>query len=81
MRKTVLVQYYGALREKRGCGEETLETDAADPRELLGHLDQMYHLHLPESALRVAINDEFTSWDEPLSHGDKVVFIPPVAGG
>ncbi|MDG1462804.1 MAG: MoaD/ThiS family protein, partial [Gammaproteobacteria bacterium] len=30
---------------------------------------------------KVAVNDEFSSWDASLSDGDHVVFIPPVAGG
>jgi molybdopterin converting factor small subunit len=31
--------------------------------------------------LRVAVNDEFCEWSAPLQPGDRVVFIPPVAGG
>ena len=31
--------------------------------------------------LRVAVNSEFGEWEQPLSEGDSVVFIPPVAGG
>jgi molybdopterin converting factor small subunit len=31
--------------------------------------------------LRVAVNDEFADWSQPLAAGDRVVFIPPVAGG
>jgi molybdopterin converting factor small subunit len=31
--------------------------------------------------LKVAVNDEFRDWDTPLAAGDRVVFIPPVAGG
>ena len=27
------------------------------------------------------INDEFCDWSRPLGSGDRVVFIPPVAGG
>ncbi|TMC48170.1 MAG: molybdopterin converting factor subunit 1 [Chloroflexi bacterium] len=34
-----------------------------------------------EQALRVAVNQEYTSWDAPLGEGDVVAFIPPVAGG
>jgi len=36
---------------------------------------------LPRSMLRVAVNDEFADWSRPLGAGDRVVFIPPVAGG
>jgi len=31
--------------------------------------------------LKVAVNEEFAAWDRPLADGDRVVFIPPVAGG
>jgi len=31
--------------------------------------------------LRVAVNEEFSDWQRPLEDGDRVVFIPPVAGG
>jgi molybdopterin converting factor small subunit len=31
--------------------------------------------------LKVAVNDEFRDWDAVLADGDRVVFIPPVAGG
>jgi molybdopterin converting factor small subunit len=31
--------------------------------------------------LRVAVNDEFRDWSSALEPNDRVVFIPPVAGG
>jgi molybdopterin converting factor small subunit len=31
--------------------------------------------------LRVAVNESFSDWSRPLAEGDRVVFIPPVAGG
>ena len=37
---------------------------------------------IPEiGRLKVAVNDEFADWDRRLAPGDRVVFIPPVAGG
>jgi molybdopterin converting factor small subunit len=44
-------------------------------------LRQRHGLALPQSLLRVAVNDEFCDWERPLVEGDRVVFIPPVAGG
>ena len=29
----------------------------------------------------VVVNEEFAEWDTPIGDGDRVVFIPPVAGG
>jgi molybdopterin converting factor small subunit len=31
--------------------------------------------------IRIAVNDEFSLPDHPLKTSDKLVFIPPVAGG
>jgi molybdopterin converting factor small subunit len=33
------------------------------------------------SEVRVAVNDDFVDPYTPLAEGDRVVFIPPVAGG
>jgi molybdopterin converting factor small subunit len=38
-------------------------------------------LQLAPQFLRVAINDEFGDWQQPLAEGDTVAFLPPVAGG
>ena len=37
--------------------------------------------HLALSMLRVAVNEEFREWGAPLAANDRIVFIPPVAGG
>lgn len=34
-----------------------------------------------ESAIRVAVNEGYASWDAQLEDGDIVAFLPPVAGG
>jgi molybdopterin converting factor subunit 1 len=81
MTRTVHVQYFAVLREQAGRGAETCETSAATPRDLYADLRQRRGLALPESLLRVAINEEFCDWERPLADGDRVVFIPPVAGG
>jgi molybdopterin converting factor small subunit len=38
-------------------------------------------LKLAPEQLRVAINEEFGEWSQPLASGDTIVFLPPVAGG
>lgn len=77
----VEVQYYALLREQAGRGHESLETTAATPRELYAELRGRYSFSLEPERLRVAVNAEFCDWDRPLTAGDAVVFIPPVAGG
>ncbi|HXY76169.1 MAG TPA: NTP transferase domain-containing protein [Steroidobacteraceae bacterium] len=75
------VQYYALLREQAGRREETVVTSARTPRELYAELAGRYRFSLPAEVLRVAINTEFSDWSAPLTEGDAVVFIPPVAGG
>jgi molybdopterin-guanine dinucleotide biosynthesis protein A len=79
--KHVLVQYYALLREQAGRPSESLQTAAATARELYQELNQRHPFTLPPELLRVAVNAEFADWSTPLTEGDTVVFIPPVAGG
>jgi len=60
------------------------ETIEAIGRDLEGIYDELAARHdfgLPRAMLRVAVNDEFADWSHRLAAGDRVVFIPPVAGG
>jgi molybdopterin-guanine dinucleotide biosynthesis protein A/molybdopterin converting factor small subunit len=75
------IQYYASMREQAGRRSESLLTGAATPRELYRELAARHSFSLPPEMLRVAINSEFADWEQRLSDGDSVVFIPPVAGG
>jgi molybdenum cofactor guanylyltransferase len=75
------IQYYALLREQAGRSAETLVTTAATPRELYEQLRERYPFSLAPEMLRVAVNSEFSDWEQRLNGGDSVVFIPPVAGG
>jgi molybdopterin converting factor subunit 1 len=79
--KQLQVQYFAALREQAGRSEERLETLAATPAELYAELQARHGLSLSAESLRVAVNADFVDWSRPLQNGDRVVFIPPVAGG
>lgn len=74
------IDYFAVMRERAGRAHETLDTDASTPRELYRELCGRRPLP-PKKGLKVAVNDEFRNWDWALSDGDRVVFIPPVAGG
>lgn len=76
----VRVDYFAMLRECAGREHEILETRAATPQELYGELAPRRGLPA-RTGLKVAVNDEFRTWDCRLAEGDRVVFIPPVAGG
>jgi molybdenum cofactor guanylyltransferase len=77
----VQVQYFALLREQAGRGAERVETTARTARDLYAELARRHGFTLSSESLKVAINAEFAEWDRPLSAGDAVVFIPPVAGG
>ena len=78
---TLRIQYFAILREQRGLTTETLTTAAATPAALYDELRARHGFTLPGDRVRAAVNDEFVAASAPLREGDRVVFIPPVAGG
>ena len=77
----VNLQYYAQLREQAGVGSEQVTTTASSLRELYEELRVRRGFSLAADALKVAVNAQFSAWDNPLRDGDTIVFIPPVAGG
>ena len=58
-----------------------MQTAAATARDLYRELASVHGFTLGVERVKVAINNEFASWDRALAANDSVVFIPPVAGG
>ena len=81
MNKTISVQYFAILREQRGVTQEKVVTSAATPAALYDELRGQYKFTLPGDRVRAAVNDAFVEPSAPLREGDRIVFIPPVAGG
>ena len=79
--KRINITYFALLREQRGQPRETLDTEVNDAAALYQQLQAQHGFTLPVDRLRVAINGEFVPWPAPVSSGDQLVFIPPVAGG
>ncbi len=79
--KRLNIHYYAVLREKTGRTEENIESSAATPLELYEDLAGKYGFPSDCRGIRVAINEEFQSMDTALCSGDRVIFIPQVAGG
>jgi len=78
---TIQVQYFAILREQRGVSQEKLTTAASTPAALYDELRSRHNFTLPADRIRAAVNDTFIDSAAPLHDGDRVVFIPPVAGG
>ncbi len=79
--KKITVLFFAALREQAGCRELTTETAADTPAALYTQLRASHGLRVPPSILSYAINERYAPADTPLAPGDRVAFIPPVAGG
>ncbi|NNF66202.1 MAG: MoaD/ThiS family protein [Gammaproteobacteria bacterium] len=75
------IEYFAILREQAGKEHEFVETTAMTPAQLFAQLSTQYGFALNNASLRVAVNDQFCDWSDSLAEGDRVVFIPPVAGG
>jgi molybdopterin converting factor small subunit len=80
-RKQVHVRYLAMLREQAGCGEEKVETRASTLAALYDELCARHGFSVPARRLQVAVNDDFVAWNSVLAAEDRVVFIPPFAGG
>lgn len=81
MEKRVSIEYFAVLREHRRLEREDVTTTAVTAAELYEVVRAEHGLPLERTALRVAVNDDFSAWDRRLSDGDRIAFIPPVAGG
>ena len=77
----IKVLYFAKLREERGCSEESIELNVNTAKELYEELKVRHKFSMPIELLKIAINDEFSSWDSPIRENDVVAFIQPVAGG
>lgn len=78
---SVTIEYFAQLREQAGHGREVVDSTAASLSALYDELKQRHGFRLPTTQLRVAVDAAFADWQQPLTEGSVVVFIPPVAGG
>jgi molybdopterin synthase sulfur carrier subunit len=69
---------FAQARDQLGFDEREFECQPQDtPRQIVQRI-------APEAALqmmRVAVDQEYRGWDEPLGEAKEVAIIPPVSGG
>jgi len=79
------VLYFAWVRERIGLPRERVETDAATVVDLVEELrarEERYAAAFADlSALRVALDQELSEFDAPLSGVREVAFFPPMTGG
>ena len=77
----VNIKYFAALREITGKSDQAYETKATIVSELFAELNSEYQFPIEKDLLKVAINERYETFESPITDGDTIVFIPPVAGG
>lgn len=79
------VLYFAWVRERIGLPRERVETNAETVADLVAELsarEERYAVAFADvSALRVAIDQELSDFQAPLSGAREVAFFPPMTGG
>ncbi len=75
------ITYYAMFREEAGCSGEQIEVESGNAVSVFEVLQKKHDFSMSRTHVRLAVNDAFVDWETPLSDGDSIVFIPPVAGG
>ena len=79
------VLYFAWVRERIGRPKDRIETEAATVRDLVEELrakEERYAAAFEDlNALRVAVDQELSDFDAPLTGAREVAFFPPMTGG
>ncbi len=77
----ITVLYFASLAQKAKIDGEIMTVQTTDLSTLYQLLSDKYQFELTQDKLSVAVNHEFSDWNQKIATGDVVAFIPPVAGG
>lgn len=78
----VTVKFFSILKEIAGCGERIIHLeDTTTAAGLFEVLAEEYRFEPYRGTIRFARNREYVAGTQPLSDGDEIAFITPVAGG
>ena len=79
------VMYFAWVRERIGLPKETIDTAAETVADLIAELklrEPRYEAAFADmAALRVAVDQELSTFDAPLKGVREVAFFPPMTGG
>lgn len=82
---TVDVLYFAWVRERIGLPRERIDTQAATVADLVAELvarEERYAAAFADTAsLRVALDQQLSSFDAPLAGVREIAFFPPMTGG
>jgi molybdopterin synthase sulfur carrier subunit len=70
---------FAQTRAQLGFAEKSFECEPGEtPREILRRLAPRFD---PGGTIRVAVNQEYADWDQPVGAATELALIPPVSGG
>ena len=75
---------FASLRDLVGRSEVELDLtdEGTTVREVFNRLEvQFPELKRYEPILLIAVNQEYTGWEQSVRAGDEIAFFPPVSGG
>lgn len=81
MPNNITILYFASLAEAAGIDEEVIQTTSDKLEDIYKYLKIKHDFMLDQSQLAVAINHQISDWQSPVTSGDVIAFIPPVAGG
>ncbi len=77
----VRIRFFALFREEAGTDEIWVDTEAASLGGLFAEMGDRLNISHELPGVKVAVNDEMASFDDPVEDGATVLFFPPVAGG
>ncbi|NND00430.1 MAG: MoaD/ThiS family protein [Gammaproteobacteria bacterium] len=82
----IKVLFFAQLADQAEKDFQMLEfSTGMTPRSLVEHLAKTLPKQLIDElqsgATMLSVNQVFAAWDQPLSEGDEVAFLPPFSGG
>ncbi len=76
---SINIRFFASLADRVGMREVTISSEGVDTAKDVW-LACVRSMDIPGNA-RVAINQEYASFDAAVNDGDEVAFFPPVTGG
>jgi len=77
MKITVLT--FAQTRAQLGFAEKMFDCEPTEtPREIFRRVAPQFD---PGKIIRVAVDQEYADWDQPVGHATELALIPPVSGG
>ena len=79
--KNITILFFGKLKETWKTNKIQIETTANTIEELYTGLLQKIDEPPHKASIKVAINDDFVTWDSEIRDKDTLAFLPPASGG